>query len=364
MLDSRTNPYSLRVQVVEADRVESPTGLKEIGGNKVISGVEKDANGAPVAYHILRNHPGSTEGMKREFDRVPAFGEKTGRRRVLHIFERTRPGQTRGVPYLAPVIEPLKQLDKYTESELMAAVVASLLTVFVKSESGDGFAPPAGEQVSDAEVKLGTGTIVDLAPGEDITTVAPNRPNTAFDPFTQAVLRQIGVALGLPFEVLIKHFTASYSAARAALLEAWRFFRLRREFLAQTFCAPVYEAWLEEAIARGRVDAPGFFDDPAIRRAYLQAEWIGDSPGQIDPVKEVQAAEKRLQIGVSTLADETLLLTGKVWEDQHRQQVKERQMRERDGLIAGGTDPVNGPGQPEQETEPERADDTEKEERD
>jgi lambda family phage portal protein len=364
MVDSRNNPYSLRVQVVEADRVESPTGLKEIGGNKVISGVEKDANGAPVAYHILRNHPGSTEGMKREFDRVPAFGEKTGRRRVLHIFERTRPGQTRGVPYLAPVIEPLKQLDKYTESELMAAVVASLLTVFVKSESGDGFAPPAGEQVSDAEVKLGTGTIVDLAPGEDITTVAPNRPNTAFDPFTQAVLRQIGVALGLPFEVLIKHFTASYSAARAALLEAWRFFRLRREFLAQTFCAPVYEAWLEEAIARGRVDAPGFFDDPAIRRAYLQAEWIGDSPGQIDPVKEVQAAEKRLQIGVSTLADETLLLTGKVWEDQHRQQVKERQMRERDGLIAGGTDPVNGPGQPEQETEPERADDTEKEERD
>lgn len=364
------NPYELRVQVVEADRVESPTGLKEIKGNKVISGVEKDANGAPVAYHILRNHPGSTEGIKREFDRIPAFGKdfggRRGRRNVLHIFERTRPGQTRGVPYLAPVIEPLKQLDKYTESELMAAVVASLLTVFVKSESGDGFAPPAGEQASDAEVKLGTGTIVDLAPGEDITTVAPNRPNTAFDPFTQAILRQIGVALGLPFEVLIKHFTASYSAARAALLEAWRFFRLRREFLAQMFCAPVYEAWLEEAIARGRVDAPGFFDDPAIRRAYLQAEWIGDSPGQIDPVKEVQAAEKRLQIGVSTLADETLLLTGKVWEDQHRQQVKERQMRERDGLLGSspGTDREQNQAGREQEREPERGDDIEKEERD
>ena len=346
MLASRVSPYALRLQVVEADRVETPTGKEEIEGRKVVSGVEMDENGAPVAYHILRNHPGSFAGIKREYIRVPAFGEKTGRRNVLHVFERTRPGQTRGVPYLSPVIEPLKQLDKYTESELMAAVVASLLTVFVKSESGDGFAPPAGDEASESEVKLGTGTIVDLAPGEDITTVAPNRPNTAFDPFTQAVLRQVGVALGLPFEVLVKHFTASYSAARAALLEAWRFFRLRREFLAQAFCAPVYEAWLEEAIALGRVEAPGFFDDPAIRMAYLQAEWIGDSQGQIDPVKEVLAAEKRLEIGVSTLADETLWLTGKVWEDQHRQQVKERRKREEDGLIVGGAAPGNRPSQP------------------
>jgi lambda family phage portal protein len=292
-----------------------------------------DANGAPVAYHVLRHHPGSPEGIKQEFIRVPAFGEPTGRRNVLHIFERTRPGQTRGVPYLAPVIEPLKQLDKYTEAELMAAVVASLLTVFVKSETGEGFAPTAGEQPSNAEIKLGTGTIVDLAPGEDITTVSPNRPNTAFDPFVQSVLRQIGVSLGLPFEVLIKHFTASYSAARAALMEAWKFFRLRREFLAQTFCAPVYEAWMEEAVALGRIAAPGFFDDPARRIAYLQADWIGDAPAQIDPTKEVDAAAKRLEIGVSTLAEETMQLTGGVWKDKHREQVKERRMRERDGLV-------------------------------
>ncbi len=358
MIESSTNPYALRVQVVEADRVETPTDKKENAGNKIVAGVEMDANGAPVAYHILRNHPGSPEGIKQDFIRVPAFGERTGRRNVLHIFERTRPGQTRGVPYLAPVIEPLKQLDKYTEAELMAAVVASLLTVFVKSESGEGFAPPAGEQPSNAEIKLGTGTIVDLAPGEDITTVSPNRPNTAFDPFVQSVLRQIGVSLGLPFEVLIKHFTASYSAARAALMEAWKFFRLRREFLAQTFCAPVYEAWLEEAVALGRIAAPGFFDDAARRIAYLQADWIGDAPAQIDPTKEVDAAAKRLEIGVSTLAEETMQLTGGVWKDKHREQVKERRMRERDGLVVIAP---SGPSDARQQ--PERGTDRETEER-
>jgi lambda family phage portal protein len=362
MIESRTNPYALRVQVVEADRVETPAGKKENAGNKIVAGVEMDANGAPVAYHILRNHPGSPEGIKQDFIRVLAFGERTGRRNVLHIFERTRPGQTRGVPYLAPVVEPLKQLDKYTESELMAAVVASLLTVFVKSETGDGFAPPAGDPAaasSNAEIRLGTGTIVDLAPGEDITTVSPNRPNTAFDPFVQSVLRQIGVALGLPFEVLIKHFTASYSAARAALMEAWKFFRLRREFLAQTFCAPVYEAWMEEAVALGRIAAPGFFDDPARRIAYLQADWIGDAPAQIDPTKEVDAAAKRLEIGVSTLAEETMQLTGGVWKDKHREQVKERRMRERDGLVVVK---MPGPSNPQQ-PQPERSTDRETEER-
>jgi lambda family phage portal protein len=336
MIESRTNPYSLRIQVVEADRIEAPFGKKENAGNKIVAGVEMDANGAPVAYYILRNHPGSPEGINKEFIRVLAFGTSTGRRNVLHIFERTRPGQTRGVPYLAPVIEPLKQLDKYTEAELMAAVIASLLTVFVKSETGDGFAPTVSNlptAQNNSEIRLGTGTIVDLAPGEDITTVSPNRPNTAFDPFVQSVLRQIGVALGLPFEVLVKHFTASYSAARAALLEAWKFFRLRREFLSQTFCAPIYEAWMEEAILRGRISAPGFFDDPALRIAYLQADWIGDAPGHIDPTKEVDAAAKRLEIGVSTLAEETMQLTGGVWKDKHREQVKERRMREIDGLI-------------------------------
>jgi capsid protein len=78
MIESRTNPYALRVQVVEADRVESPLGRKENAGNKVVAGVEMDANGAPVAYHVLRHHPGSPEGIKQEFIRVPAFGERTG----------------------------------------------------------------------------------------------------------------------------------------------------------------------------------------------------------------------------------------------------------------------------------------------
>lgn len=356
MLERASSPYRLALQVIEADRIDTPYSLlgKLVleGGREIHSGVEVDRHGAPLAYHILREHPGSPLGIRRQADRVPAFGERTGRRNVLHIFERTRPGQNRGVPMLAPVIEPLKQLDRYTEAELMAAVVTGMLAVFVKSEAGQGFEVPASANAG-TQVPLESGTITDLHPGEDVTTVSPNRPNVAFDPFVQAILRQIGVALGLPFEVLVKHFTASYSAARAALLEAWKFYRLRREFLAAQFCAPVYETWMWEAVARGRVTAPRFFDDPLLRQAYLQADWIGDAPGQIDPNKEVDAATTAIETGLSSRERESMRLYGHEYSDVHRENVKDKKQRQRDGLEAAA--PAD-PGEAAQDPSPGAAD--------
>jgi lambda family phage portal protein len=350
MLDRGTSPYQLKVQLIEADRVDIPggniaaTGVEVAPGspqNKIVGGVEIDETGAPVAYHIATQHPGDIAfSSKMKWIRVPAFGAKTKRRNVVHIFDRLRPGQSRGVPYLAPVMECLKQLDRYTEAELMGAVVSAMFTVFVKTQGGDGLSTEAGfadDQIGPSsnttlvdprkQIGLGNGSIVDLVPGEDVSFADPKRPNTAFDGFVTSILRQIGVSLGLPYEVLVKHFTASYSASRAALIQAWQVFKQRRDFIATGFCDHVYEAFMEEAVAIGRIDAPGFFDDPAIRRAYLECDWVGDAPGQIDPLKEIQAAELRTEVGVSDLAAECMELRGKVWKDVHRQQVKEKAAR-------------------------------------
>jgi hypothetical protein len=207
-----------------------------------------------------------------------------------------------------------------------------------------------GATMQDSDLKLAPGAVVDLGPGEEIQIADPKRPNANFDPFVLAVLRQIGVALEVPFEVLVKHFNSSYSAARASLLEAWRFFRGRRAWLASSFCQPIYETFMDEAVAAGRLQAPGYFADPAIRRAYTRAAWIGDSPGQINPKDEADAAKLRLDIGVSDLATETPAMTGLDWMTTHRQQVKERRMRLEAGLIqpvAGAAAPnMTHPGAP------------------
>jgi capsid protein len=143
----------------------------------------------------------------------------------------------------------------------------------------------------------------------------------------QAILRQIGVALELPFEFLIKHFTASYSASRAALLEAWRF----DPGAARVARRPTSASRLRGGDHRGRrarlPRRARLLRDPLVRRAWLGARWVGDAPGQIDPLSEIEAAEKRVDMGVSTLAEETAQLTGGDWERKHHQRVKETRLR-------------------------------------
>jgi len=326
-IERKGSLLGLSLQVIEADRVMNPDNAPDTA--KCSGGVELDDNGSPAAYHVATRHP-SDQG-KVEFLRIPAFA-KDGSRQVLHIMTRTRPGLTRGVPYLAPVIETLKQLDRYSEAEIMSAVVSAMFTVFVKSDSEEGLAPmmphsETGGKPNDEDYKLAPGAILDLQPNEEVQIADPKRPNAAFDPFVQAVLRQIGVALEIPFELLIKHFTASYSAAQAALLEAWKFFSGRRRWLSAQFCRPVYEWAISEAVAKGLLNAPNFFSYPLVREAYLGCEWVGPPRGQIDQLKEIKAAEKRIQIGVSTIDEETAILTGGNWEQKHLQTKKEHAFR-------------------------------------
>ncbi len=358
----------LKVQLIEADRCCNKDDRPN--SERLAGGVERGALGEPVAYHFLKRHPYSeTIFNRREWDVVPAIGARSGRRQVLHLFDKRRPGQSRGMPYLSPVIEPLRQLGDYTNAEITAAVVSGLFTVFIETENGSGLnigadgLPATTEPTSGDEIRLGAGSIVDLARGEKVSSTNPGRPNTAFDPFVQAILRQIGVALELPFEVLLKHFTSSYSAARASMLEAWRFFRGRRQWMAAMFCQPIYEAFLEEAVARGKITAPGFLLDPRIRAAYCGAEWVGDSPGQIDPLKEVEAAEKRLNLRLSTYSDEAAAISGQDWERLIEVRAREEQILKAAGLqiappaaspaAAPGTAPEADPEDEDDPTDPE-----------
>jgi lambda family phage portal protein len=347
-----------RIQLIEADRVSTPLGQMERDG--FLAGIEFDpVTGRQIRIHITEAHPGEMlfgfrlGASPSPYKWIPEeiYGPETGSRRVLQIMDPTRLNQVRGVPYLAPVMEHLKQLDRYTEAEVMAAVVNSFLTVFIKSDNQDeDLLPDMGDETTLAntralpgaqnDVRLGVGSVIGLQAGESIEQTKVSRPNPQFDLFILAVLRQVGVALEVPFELLVKHFTASYSASRAAMLEAWRSTMRRRGWLVSSFCQPIYEWVIEEAVARGILDAPGFFDAPLVRRAYLTAEWMGTAMGSLDPESDVKAAEARVALGVSTLAEETAQMTGGDWQQKHRQRVKEVNARRRDGLDVA---PVGAP---------------------
>lgn len=329
-----------RVQLVEADRVANPDFQPDT--DTLAGGVKMDANGAPFGFYVASRHPGDPySGVKglNKFDFVPAFGARSGRRNAWLLFQRKRPHLARGVPYLSTVLEPLKQIERYSDAELMAAIVGGSFTVFVKSPDGQGVMPLAslggGEtatNATDTEISLDYGGIVDLAPGEEIDVASPGRPNTAFGDFLRSQYEMTAVGIGFPVEVFIKHFMQSYSAARAALLEFWKFVRPERSFFAYNFCSPFYELVLTEAVVRGRLTMPGFLEDSMLRRAYLGHDWRGPVQGQINPKDEVEAAKEKVALGISTREREAAEINGSDFEANHTQLAKEAKLRREAGL--------------------------------
>jgi lambda family phage portal protein len=340
-------PYSINIHLVEADRISTPErinndeisyideGKKKLkNGNIISNGVEIDKNGGVVAYWLCNSYPDDYSSASKKWVRIEAFGKTTGNPNILQLMESERCEQYRGVPYLSPVIEALKQVSRYTEAELTAAVVTAFFTAFIKQEDSRaevafGESIPEEERVDDVDpnsYELGAGTINILGPNEDVVIADPKRPASGFDPFVKAILKQVGAALEIPFELLIKSFESSYSASRAALLEAWKAFRMRRIWFADDFCQPIYEIWLSEAVARGRIKAPGFFNDPSIKNAWCGSEWIGPSQGQIDPVREVNASILKVNNGFSTRERETMELTGGNFDDNAIQMARENKL--------------------------------------
>lgn len=339
-----TNPYTLRLHLIEADRVSTPInyglfaslniteGRNPNNGNRIYDGVEIDAEGKIVAYYIRNTYPYQITAEKTVWTRVEAYGSKTGLPNILHVMDSERPDQYRGVSYLAPVIEPLLQLRRYTESELMAALIQSFFTAWIKTETdpaqlpinevGSGY--PEDEVSHDPnEYEMGPGQVTHLGPNESIEFGNPNIPTAGFDTFTKTICKLVGAALELPYDVLIKEYNASYSASRAALMEAWEAFKMRREWFTADFCQPTYEVWLAEAVATGRIKAPGFFTDPRIRAAWCGARWIGPVQGQLDPTKEVKADILAVDHGFKTHEQVTREYGGGDWEENVEQLAQE-----------------------------------------
>lgn len=293
-------------QIVEADRLSNPHFRAD--RSNLAGGVEMDRDGAPVAYHIADRHDMDLMAAgSRKWRRVPAF-TRNGRRIVLHMHgARHRPNMTRYAPMLAPVIESLKQRSRYSEAELMAAVVSACFAIGMKSPDGNlgaglpgGTASGAGGS-ADQDIRITEpGQVFDLMPDEEIQNFAPGRPNPAYAPFVDQIAREVGAGTDVPYELLLKHFQASYSASRAAVEMAWQGFRVERSRHVVQFCQPTYEDVLSEAVARGLLEAPGFFTDPLMRRAWLRATWMGPARLTIDPVKDANADKAYLEMGVTT----------------------------------------------------------------
>lgn len=325
------------IQMVDPDRLATPIGQKD--SDVMRDGVEINRFGEPKFYNIRSHHPGDTYlGMTMfpSFQKIPAR-TRFGRLRVIHAVDQKRIGQHRGKHTLTSIMGKFKMLDHYERYELKSAIVNSLIAAFIEtSMSNEEIANLFNADYKELETKraewnanLEGGALIPLFPGDKLTSFTPSRPATAYSSFTETLLRHMATGANIPYELLLKDFSkTNYSSARAAMLEAWRFFLGRRKWLVDYFLSPIYDLWLEEQVNRNLISAPSFYEN---RAAWTRCRWICGGRGWVDPEKEAKSQKLRMQNRTSTLEDECAE-QGKDWMEVLEQQATEQQYAESIGL--------------------------------
>ena len=317
--------FYLKFQIIESDLVSNPND--NLDTEYIKSGIKLDKALREISYFVRQGYIDDITNKKAYvWKEIKAYPRSAQRRRLLHIALRTRVTAVRGTPILSSVLESMKQLDRYMEAELTASIVAGLLAIFVKTETDMGLPVVQNQETQqNQEIELGPGAVVNLAPNESIETLNPLRPNKGFSDYILANLKNIGAALGLPLEFLVMHFQASYSAARASLLQAWRVIEFYRAIISRELCQPIYEFFIDELIASGKLNLKGI-NLHAYQQALYNASWVGQTRGSIDELKDTNAAIQRIDANLSTIQLETEKLLGEDWYEILKQRELERKI--------------------------------------
>lgn len=352
-------------KLVEADRLRNPPGVMDGAiyaqtGNQIAGGVEVDAYGAPVAYWILKQHPGDLvqrPGFSLMPERIAAWDPVLNLPRVIHVYKKERPEQLRGVGMLATVIEQLGMISDLTDAELFAAVMSAMIAIVYKSpgatampepdfgEDGAAMGHNGGPPLDDRPgYKMEAGSVMEIDSDAEVEIKSPGRPNSAFAPFFQAIVQQIGAAIGIPAGVLMLLFNSSYTASKAELEAFYLYVRAERAWLAGDLCDPMYLCFVAEKVARGDYAMPGFFKDPAIRAAWLGVNWRGDGKITLNSAQEAAGYKIRQDNGWQTGEEITAELTGGSYSENVRKRGAEFRAWKAEGLpiaVSPGTPAAN-----------------------
>ena len=243
----RNNSFtdSFALEIIEADKIDEQKNERLKNGNEIRMGVEIDKFKRPIAYHMLTYHPGdwdyTTQIKSPKHIRITAD-------RVIHVYKKLRPGQSRGEPWMTPAISAIKQLGAYTEAAIVNARVGASKMGFFTSPGGDGFV--ADDYDGELPIMSATpGEFANLPAGVQFESFDPAYPNNEFENFHKAVLRGIASALGVSYTALSNDLEgASYSSIRQGALEERDSYKNMTRFLIENFIEPVYRSWLEAAM--------------------------------------------------------------------------------------------------------------------
>lgn len=373
-----------RLRLTPGSAVQTPMGQKAPPGHRIAEGVEIDGRGRHTAFYV-RQSDGS-------FKRLPAWGEKSGRRLAwLYYGTDKRENDVRGKPLLSLVLQSLADIDRYRDSTTRKALINSILALWVEKTqplagSGSLFSAATGDQFAsgaeDGAAQPGSlprtfaaadyvpGVIVEeLQHGEKIHAHASQGTDEKYGDFEAAIIQGVAWALEIPPSILRLSFNANYAASRGEILEFEMFLFKERNLLSESLCQPVYVEWILSECLKGNIKAPGLLDawrDP-VRYvefgAWVSADFSGHIKPTIDPARMMTGYQMMLDQGVITRDRVARETTGMKYSRVIKQRRREDEML-REAKLEPAPEAKPGPkakleedpadGEPENEDEPGR----------
>lgn len=354
----KRRPYATAIQMITPKRLSNPYFLMDTESLK--SGIETDRYGRAIAYHIMEAHPfDMTQPDKSNTWKRVEAETKWGRKQVIHIIEQLLPDQTRGVSEMVSVLKQMRMTRRFQDVELQQAVLQATYAASIESDlppqviaeimGANPNAPSFGEAAKSMlssilqhratnNIQLDGARIPVLHPNTKLNLKQLGQPSGTGSEYEQSLLRHIAAGLGVSYEQFSRDYTkTNYSSARASMNETFKFMQSRKKTVADRFATEVYRLWLEEQINLGNVPLPKgktkawIYSNPEIFDALAQCSWIGAARGQIDEMKETQAAILKVKFGLSTLELEAAKF-GLDWRDLIKQRMREQNEIKRLGV--------------------------------
>lgn len=360
-------PVQLDLRLIEADQVASPAfggqvdrlldrwavrrsglpnSLTAPQSISLVDGIAIDEYGNPIAYYVLRQHPGDNAAWKAggvDFDVMPAES-------VIHLFRAERPGQNRGIPEITPALPLFAMLRRYTLAVLGSAEQAALPSGVIYTDA------PADAEASGVEpmdtVELDRGTWMTMPFGWKIGQVRAEQPTTAYPDFKHEIINEIARCLNMPFNIAAGNSSGyNYASGRLDHQAFFKSIRIDQSHLADIVLDRIFGAWLDEAVL-----IEGYLPQSArMRDAEFPHQWFWDGFEHVDPAKEANAQATRLASNTTTLAAE-YAKCGLDWESELRQRAREIALMRELGLKeAGDRRPEAGGAEEDDVTEDEDA---------
>jgi len=323
------NPYRFALEFIDTDHLlESYNRAKSANQNEIRLGVEYNAWGRPVAYHIAKSHP-----YAHGFESVMSGGDQVQRipaGDIIHGFLPDRVNQGRGVPWMAQSMTRLKMLQRYETSEVIASTIAASKMGFYKTPSGDEYtAEEDGDQAQKEVISESEpGTFEELPAGWEVEAWDPQHPAAAYEAFVLAVLRGISSGLNVSYCSLANDLrSVSYSSIRQGALDERDHFRSLQTYMIEHFCDDIYQGWLSMALTAGKLGLPmarfSDFASPVFRpRGWA---WV-------DPLKEIKSNVQSVESGVKSLQDVASETSGRDLEEVFAALQQEKQLAAKFGL--------------------------------